>query len=245
VHSSLVIYSRDQLQPGLPGELFARVEERIYVENEGGEARTINPDVRVVEHARNGGVPVAFQGEMEVAEPYVLHLENEPITETFIEIRDIRNGNRVVTVIEFLSPTNKIPGSGRDLYCKKQNELLAGKVSLVEIDLVRAGRSAFSIAPHEIPAHIRAAYHAVVRRGWQWEKAAIYPFSLRERLPAFHIPLRETDRPVALNLQPLIDQCYLNGRYATIDYRKDAEPSLEGPDAAWADALLRAAGKRQ
>ena len=39
----------------------------------------------------------------------------------------------MVTVIEVLSPANKRPGPGQDLYLKKQGELLKGKVSLVEI----------------------------------------------------------------------------------------------------------------
>jgi hypothetical protein len=37
---------------------------------------------------------------------------------------------------------------------------------------------------------------------------------------------------------------YRNGRYHSLDYRVAAEPPLEGPDKAWADQLLRQAGKR-
>ena len=49
-----------------------------------------------------------------------------------------------------------------------------------------------------------------------------------------------------LALQPLLDQAYQDGRYArTIDYARDAEPPLEPASAAWADELLRKAGKRQ
>jgi hypothetical protein len=47
-----------------------------------------------------------------------------------------------------------------------------------------------------------------------------------------------------LDLQALIDQAYRNGRYHSIDYRGAPEPPLEGPEAGWADELLRAAGKR-
>lgn len=245
VHSRFVLYACDQMQIGLPRDLFARVEERVYVENEGVRERSMLPDVRVVEHPNGGGTAVAVQGGIAVVEPYVLHIDNEPVTETFIEIREAGSGDRIITVIEFLSPTNKSPGEGRRLYRKKQNELLEANVSLVEIDLVRSGRTVFSIAPHEIPAHIRAPYHVVVRRGWDWTKAEIYPLPLRGRLPAFRIPLRETDSDIALNLQALIDQSYANGRYDTIDYQVDADPPLEGPDAEWADALLRAAGKRK
>ena len=245
VHSSLVIYARDQMQAGLPQDLFARVEERVYVENDGVRERSVLPDVRVVERPNGGGTAVAVEGGIAVAEPYVLHIDDEPVTETFIEIREAGSGDRIITVIEFLSPTNKTPGEGQRLYRKKQNELLAAEVSLVEIDLVRAGKSVFSIAPHEIPAHIRAPYHVVVRRCWDWTKAEIYPLPLRERLPAFRIPLRQADRDITLNLQALIDQSYTNGRYNSIDYQVVADPPLEGADAEWADALLRQAGKRK
>ena len=57
----------------------------------------------------------------------------------YIEIIDIKSGRRVVTVIEILSPSNKVAGPGRDLYLKKQEELREGGVSLVEINLNRTG----------------------------------------------------------------------------------------------------------
>ena len=41
----------------------------------------------------------------------------------------------------------------------------------------------------------------------------VYRISLRERLPAFRVPLRETGPDVPLDLQPLADRCYRTGRY--------------------------------
>jgi hypothetical protein len=245
VPSRFVLYSCDQIQAGLPADLFARVAERVYLENEGVPTRSMHLDVRVVEHGREDQTAAAARDSIEVAEPHVVHLDNEPVTETLIEIREVGSGNRVITVIEFLSPTNKTPGKGRKLYSKKQRETQAAGASLVEVDLVRAGKSTFSIAHHDIPANIRTPYQAVVRRGWQWSKAEDYPLRLREKLPAFRIPLRPTDRDIALDLQAIVDQCYANGRYSTIDYQLDADPPLEGRDAEWADALLRQAGKRK
>jgi len=68
---------------------------------------------------------------------------------------------------------------------------------------------------------------------------------LREKLPAFRIPLRPADREVVLDLQPLIERVYLDGKYGrTIDHKKDPDPKLTGEDATWADELLKAAGKR-
>lgn len=67
---------------------------------------------------------------------------------------------------------------------------------------------------------------------------------LRERLSVIRIPLRESDRDVSLDLQTLIDQCYHNGRYDSIDHSLEPVPPLEPEDAVWADELLRAEGRR-
>jgi hypothetical protein len=83
------------------------------------------------------------------------------------------------------------------------------------------------------------------RRAWKPLEAEIYPLPLEQRLPSIRIPLRETDDDVRLDLQPLIDQAYANGRYGhSLDYTRPPAPPLEGSDAAWADHLLRQAGRR-
>ena len=46
--------------------------------------------------------------------PLRITLLDETITESYIEIVDASSGNRVVTSIEFLSPTNKLPGRGSE-----------------------------------------------------------------------------------------------------------------------------------
>jgi hypothetical protein len=76
--------------------------------------------------------------------------------------------------------------------------------------------------------------------GPEWD---LYPLPLRHRLPAIRIPLRPTDEDLIFDLQPHLDRAYSNGRYP-IDYSKAVEPPLDPDDAAWADELLRSAGKR-
>ena len=127
---------------------------------------------------------------MELAEPVIVKFRNEPITERFIEIIDCSSGNRVVTVIEFISPTNKIPGNGFDLYRQKQRELQQAGVSLVEIDLVLGGKRVLSVPLSRIKFRDRTRYQAIVRRGWQWQEAEVYALPLHKRLPAIPIPLR-------------------------------------------------------
>jgi hypothetical protein len=67
---------------------------------------------------------------------------------------------------------------------------------------------------------------------------------LSERLPGIRIPLRQSDSDVPIDLQTVIDQCYENGGYDTIDYRRPPVPPLDPDMAAWADQWLRAKGVR-
>jgi hypothetical protein len=216
VHSSLVLYVRNQLQGVLPRDLRARVQERVFVDN---------PPV------------------------WGCNVGSEPVTETFIEIIDIRSGRQVVTVIEVLSPANKRPGNGQDLYKKKQGEVISGKMSLVEIDLLRAGQSVLSVDSRHLPhrfARMPYMYRVVVRRGWKPSQAEFYAVPLRERLPAIRVPLRETDSDVPLDLQAILDHTYDNGGYQDdLDYEAEADPPLQADDIAWADTLLRETGQRR
>jgi hypothetical protein len=245
VHASLIIYARDQLQPALPRDLVARVEERVYLETEEDLDRSFYPDVRVVERTKRKGAVVAAGKEVEVAEPLIVKFQDEPITEPFIEIRDARTGNRVVSFIEFISPTNKVRGNGYDLYRQKQKEAERAGVSLVEIDLVLGGRRVLSVPLGRIRFRDRTRYQAVVRRGWKWNEAEVYALPLSKKLPAIAVPLRKKDADLRLDLQALLDRAYENGGYDTIDYQEDSDPPLEGSDAEWADALLRSSGKRK
>jgi hypothetical protein len=244
VHGRLIVYASDHLQGVLPSSLRARIEERVVLEALEGRERVFVPDVRVVERRRGKGKAVAEANGPTVVEPLVIQIAEE-VTQTYIEIRDLRSGGRVVTVIEILSPSNKVAGDAQNKYLQKRQELRDGKVSLVEIDLLRSGKRLLPIPLGDLPEHYRTPYLIWVRRGWQVSEVEVYRVPLAERLPTIKIPLRQTDTDVPLDLQALIEQCYRNGGYEDdLDYRADADPPLEGEDTRWADALLRKAGLR-
>jgi hypothetical protein len=246
VHARLIIYACDQLQSLLPRDLRARVEERVFVDSPQEGERNVYPDVRVVQRSRGPTAIAAQRGAAAVTQPLILQLTEEPVTETFIEIIDIGSGRRVVTVLEVLSAANKRPGAGQDLYRKKQGELIAGQVSLVEIDLLRAGQWVLSVEPRRIPRTHRTPYRVVVRRGWTPLQAELYAVPLRERLPTLQVPLRQSDADVPLDLQALLDRCYDNGGYQDdLDYEAEPAPALAADEAAWADTLLREKGQRR
>lgn len=58
------------------------------------------------------------------------------------------------------------------------------------------------------------------------------------------IPLRPGERDVVLQLQPLIDDCYRDGRYHRIDYQIDPKPKFDEADALWIDSRLREQSRR-
>jgi hypothetical protein len=129
------------------------------------------------------------------------------------------------------------------LYLKKQRELQLGRVSTVEIDLLRAGQRLLPFAPELLPASYRTPYQVWVRRGWRPTAVAVYRVALRERLPTIAVPLRRSDEDVPLNLQALIELCYHNGSYEDdLDYQTDPDPPLPAADARWAAVLLRKRG---
>lgn len=248
IHSRLIVYAVDQLQERLPRDLLARVEEGVSVDYSGEErSRTVYPDVRVVHDGPfgggNGGTAVATAVETAtLAEVIVVALDEPPARH--VEIIDLSSGNRVVTVVEFLSPSNKLPGCGYEEYRRKQTEYLAAGVNLVEIDLLRQGAFTLAVPPSKLPQRCRAPYLACVRPSAKPQEAIVYRLPLRAKLATIHVPLRPADPDADLELQPLIDQCYSRGRYDRIDYSQEPDPPFPPDDAAWAAELLRAAGRR-
>ena len=192
VHHSLIQYTRDTLQPRLPDELWARVEERVYVEADSEKMRHIVPDLHVsrVYPSSKSQPSVLRETGSAVSEPLVFELHEPEFTEGYIEIRDRRN-EKVVTVIEFLSIANKSGGMGQEKYLEKQAEVLRSDASFVEIDLVRGGQRVLALPHYEIPVQHRGDYLACISPGWKRNRRELYPMPLRQRLPVLPIPLRQ------------------------------------------------------
>ena len=239
VHTSMMTYIRDQIQDQLPSDLVARVEESVSVNMEDG-ARLIAPDVSVVEDFEHAAMGVQSES-VAVAEP-LLVLEEVPQTARHVQILDVSSGERVVTAIEVLSPTNKLTVSGREDYRRKQRDYLSAGVNLVEIDLLRGGQHVLAAALEFIPEERRRTYMMSVRTRI---RTKLFGASLREPLPVIPIPLRPTDRDVSLNIQQIINQVYDRGRYAKLNYQPDPEPPFFPEDAAWVEALLCEKGRRK
>jgi len=247
VHSALVTYIRDQLQDRLPADLCARMESRVLVEDdeEDSKPRSRHPDVRVVETTSGAAAALLEKSQTTTAEPdmFLVEARPEPATERYVQIIDAQSGGRVVTSIELISPSNKRACPAHELYLVKQAECLNAGVNLVEIDLTRGGNR-LSVLPALWRLDRPPTYVGCVRRGTNPVRWAVYLMPLDQPLKPMRIPLRSKDEDVILELQPLIEQAYHRGRYGNLDYSRPLDPPLVDGDAAIAERILRASGKR-
>ena len=243
LHQRLITYSADALQPLLRPRYHARIGERLYVIP---PYRAIYPDVTVVQRRPvPEPAPAAGTAVLTPDAPLVVTVPPEEIREPFVEILDLAGGGRVVTVIEVLSPANKTPGEGHELYRRKQKEVLASDTHLVEIDLLRQGEHTLAVPRHALDPHRPWHYGISISRAGQRERFEVYLLTIRQRLPRIAIPLQAPDPDVALDLQAVFERCYEHGAYPDlIDYGADPEVPVPPEDAAWADELLRQKGLR-
>ena len=146
----------------------------------------------------------------------------------------------MVTVIEIVSPANKVSGPGRDSYLSKQQEILCSQAHLVEIDLLRAGPHVLAVPPSLLEGRKSFDYLVCVNRAMPPRlDYELYPHRLREPLPRFGIPLADEDADVALDLQAVVAQVYDVGAYRQrIDYSRSCQPLLSSDDQAWANELI-------
>jgi hypothetical protein len=222
------------------------VEERVFLETEPGLGRFVVPDLHIGQVRRTARPAMELRegGGAAVAEPEeIFDVLEEPITEGYLEIRE-RGGGKVITVIEFLSPANKLGGVGQLKYVEKQQQVLQSDASLVEIDLVRTGQRVLAMPNDRIPEAALDEYLACISPGWRRTRRELYVMRLREPLPALPIPLRKTEKPLALDLQALIGQVYSAGKYDDTDYTKEPEPPMAPEQSKWAADLLKVGGLR-
>ena len=239
VHTRFTVYFAEFLQPSLRGRYVAGVEERVYVEEPVEDAgREFIPDVSV---RPLGGSGAAAAAVLDADMATIVEVPGLEIREPFITILDRHSDNRIVTVIELVSPSNKYSGPGRDAYLGKQREVRGSHTHLVEIDLLRTGPHVLAVP--EVYARAAGPYDYLVsicRAAGRRNRFALYRWLLADRLPRIRIPLAAGDPDVALDLQAVLEKTYEAGAFSDrLAYARPCHPPLTTAQQTWADERVR------
>jgi hypothetical protein len=241
VHGELIPAIRAALTPQVAPEYYVAIDEEVYLVPAEPDLPFIRPDAflvaspTAVESPERAGAATAVRSGTETVRVPI----DDTIHEAYLEIRKTGT-HEVCTVIELLSPTNKLSTQGRDQYTKKRRAVLNRWTSLVEIDLLRAGE------PMEMTPRPESDYRVLVRRGWERQQAHLYAFGVREALPEVSVPLGESENEATLVLGEILAAAYDRARWdLRINYQMPPpDPTLSEDDTAWLDGLLKAAGRR-
>jgi len=244
-HLRLIAAISTELNRHLPERYYAEIDEYVWLHTEDDGTELLGkPDVFVPDkngsHTKTrGGQPnsaAVLAPPVDVTMPRAKKRKQR-----FVKIV-AADHQTVVTVIEILSPTNKVTSEGRKKYLEKRNEYLGSTTSFVELDLLRAGeRMAMGR-----PSPPDADYYFFVCRGGKYPKAQVWPFTVRDPIPAFPVPLGPKDADVPLNLQYCMAEIYDSSRYGMrIDYSQSTAPALRPADAEWAAELLKKSAKKK
>jgi len=245
-HHLLIAKTAEVLNAALPERYFARIDKTVYEEM---ERRHVYPDLSIVDQvrerkARTYGSRTAVDDPPDP--PGILVVEPIEMQQGFIEIRTIDSDDRIITVIELLSHSNKSSGSvGRKKYKQKQEEMLAGDGNFLEIDLLRRGLHTVAAPEHELLERGVWDYLVCLHRATNRYKFEYWMIGLRDRLPRVVVPLEGDDPDQTLDLQKVFDAAFEAGAFGRqLRYEREPVPPLSPADTAWADELLRSKGLR-
>ena len=243
VNHGLISELQATLNKQLRPRYVVRVEERVYISDVSDPGREANiADLHIF---RGNGESAKRDAENPVGTTAVVPVEvttllDEEFHEARLKIFDVEN-REVVTVIEVVSPTNKIAGSvGRENYREKRRDVMLSPSHFVEIDLLRGGQPLYTreaLPPFDYMVHVSRASATRGRRAWVW------PISLEQRLPVIQIPLKEDDIDADVDLQKVLNTAFDRGAYElTAKYGEEPVPPLNPAQSEWARKLLQRSG---
>jgi len=230
VHNRLIAAIADSLSPKLSPKYYVRLEQRAYSIAVDEALFVGRPDVTILTSRPEQPQTVLPLGDVDVLEVALPTLDE--ITESYLEIFDTQT-RTIVTVIELLSPANKLNDDGRKTYLKKRYRVLASQTHLIEIDLLRAGEKMPLVK--DVPSD----YRILIAHG---ERGRLFPFSLRKKIPPFNLPLLPGDPQPTVELNNILHDVYARARYdLSLDYTQPPAPPLNENDKAWAKELIEKA----
>ena len=215
-HATFITVLRNEVRKRLPDPYVARVEQRLCVSDSDEHSQQVQPDVTVHQQPdvpRRGvqGDSVAVMLEPEVI-PWLM---SEPAKQRFIEIYR-RRDEKLITVIELLSPSNKDSRDRSQYLAKREAIIHEEDVNLVEIDLLLKGRP----LPLQRPLPPGHGF-ALISRADNRPDCEVYHWNLNEPLPTIPIPLQAPDPDCRVRLQDVFAETWEQGAYdRSIRYEK-------------------------
>jgi hypothetical protein len=168
-------------------------------------------------------------------QPLFTSIIREEHHEEFIEVRQ-RGDNRLVTLVDVVSPANKVHAQSRAAYLERRRDARNQHASVVEIDLVLQGKPVADLPAEGLPDF---DYAITVTRSAQPDRPETYAITLPKRLPRFKIPLAPDDRDTVLDMQATFARSYDRGNFVSlIDYRRDPSAPLDDADRKWLHDVL-------
>ena len=235
-HSTYIAVLKELLVPAVRPRYSVDVEQDVYLVSENDlPAGTIEPDLTFVESSAGASNESRSSTATATALAPAVYTMSIPQgrRQKHLTLRD-REDRKVVTVIDLLSPTNKSPGDGYMEYQGKRENVLNTRTNLVELDLLRGGK--------RLPTRERlptADYYAFICRSPRYPKVEVHAWTLQQPLPVIPVPLAAGEAEVSLDLQDALTKTYDRSGYDyALDYRRSADPPLEGELADWAAKRL-------
>jgi hypothetical protein len=220
VHNSLMVAIRDALAPILAPRYYIALERRMYLLGPDDLVLVGRADLAVLPHAEPQQLSALPLTEAGVIEVEVL-MEDE-VGENYLEVHETGAG-KLVTVLELLSPANKLHAKGRETYEQKRRDVFRSRTNLVEVDLLRAGGD----------------YRIVIMRGSRRPRGQMHAFALRQPIPSFPLPLLPGEVEPLVDLNAILHALYDRARFdLRLDYTQPPVPPLHETDAAWANELI-------
>ena len=238
-HTDLAVELKRRLNRQIGPKYYAAVEtQSVPYDIDVEIANRVRPDVSVYEPFDTTPEDTLGVAAADVipAAPLVLPA---PLSMKLHTVRVYRTASgELVTSIEILSPFNKRPGGdGLLQYRLKRAQILASRVSLVELDLLRGGeRPALEFVDHPVETD----YVLLVNRFGRERLSEVWPVALNEPFPRIPIPLLPPDPPVALDLNAAVRDVYAGSGYDwRINYQAPPPaPPLRATVEAWVYKLL-------
>ena len=207
-HTTFLLAIRKAITHILPARYSVVVERHVWIQESEDEGWCrVRPDVHVTELHQEEQRAI-LKGEPLTAPATVILPTARPEGPVLLQIID-RHTHRVITVIEMLSPANKLPGADREAYLTKRNDYLARGMNFVEIDFLRCGER----MPGIEQVADAADYYILVGRTDQHPRARVWPLLVRDLLPVIPIPLLPSDDELKVSLRACLDADYNDAQY--------------------------------